>query len=112
MEVHFATKKLCESLSHDKLRVRSYGAVVAKKLALRINALQAATSLEDIRHAAGRCHELAENRAGQLALDLNGNLRLIFAPTAKPPPSVDDGGLDWTAVKVVTILEVTDYHGD
>ncbi len=112
MEVHFATKKLSDSLGHDKSRVRDFGDVVAKKLALRINALQAATTLADMRNVAGRCHELRGNRSGQLALDLTGNLRLVFAPTANPPPSLEDGGLDWAAVKAVTILEVTDYHGD
>lgn len=112
MEVNFATKKLAGTLSHDTLRVRTYGNAVAKKLAVRINALQAAGSLQDLRNVAGGCHELHENRAGQLALDLTANLRLIFRPTADPPPAVADGGLNWAAVTAVTILEVTDYHGD
>jgi len=112
MEIHFATKKLGETLSQDKLRVRSYGDVIAKKLVFRINALKAAASLEDMRNVAGRCHPLSENRADQLALYLTANLRLVFTPTEKPPPALDDGGLDWAAVTAVTILEVTDYHGD
>lgn len=112
MEVYFATKKLDDTLSQDKLRVRSYGGEVAKKLAVRINALKAAATLDDMRNVAGRCHELRENRSGQLALDLTGNLRLIFQPSASPPPTLDTGGLNWMAVSAVTILEVTDYHGD
>lgn len=111
MEVYFATKRLAGTLSNDRQRVRSHGVDVAKKLAVRINALKAAASLESMRNVAGRCHELREDRAGQLALDLTGNLRLIFRPTADPP-SLPDGGLDWSVVTAVTILEVTDYHGD
>lgn len=112
MEVYFANKKLADTLGQDKARVRAYGDTVAKKLALRINALKAADTLDDIRNLAGSCHELRENRSGQLALDLTANLRLVFRPAEDPPPCNAEGGLDWTQVKAVTVLEVTDYHGD
>lgn len=112
MDVYFANKKLADTLGQDKARVRVYGVAVAKKLALRLNALGAAESLDDIRNVAGRCHELRENRPGQLALDLTANLRLVFRPTEDPPPRNAAGGLDWTQVMAVTVLEVTDYHGD
>lgn len=112
MEVHFATKKLAETLTQDKARVKTYGDVPARKIAIRINALKAAERLEDLRHVAGRCHELRGNRAGQLAVDLTGNLRLVFRPTEDPPPANPSGGLDWAEVKAVSVLEVTDYHGD
>jgi proteic killer suppression protein len=112
VDVYFANKKLADTLGQDKARVRAYGDAVAKKLALRLSALRAAETLDDIRNVAGRCHELRENRSGQLALDLTANLRLVFQPTEDPPPRNADGGLDWTKVKAVTVLEVTDYHGD
>ena len=112
MEVRFATKKLADTLTQRKLRVREYGEVVAKKAVIRLAALSSATTLDGMRNAAGRCHELHGNRAGQLAVDLTGNLRLVFRPTEQPPPTKTDGGLDWNAVTKVTILDVTDYHGD
>jgi proteic killer suppression protein len=112
MEVHFATKKLCQVLSSDKERVKAHGANVGKKIQLRLVQLAAADNLEALRNASGRCHELHGSRAGQLALDLTGNLRLVFEPTADPPPSKTDGGLEWASVTAVTVLEVTDYHGD
>lgn len=112
MEVHFATKKIAEILAHDKRRVRTYGADVAKKIAMRLYQLHTADSLDSLRHEAGRCHELHEDRAGQLAMDLTRNYRLVFTPTAAPPPLRDDGGLDWAGVTAITVLEVTDYHGD
>jgi plasmid maintenance system killer protein len=112
MEVNFATKKLFESLSRDKQRVRRHGAVVAGKLLVRLNQLSSAPNLEGMRPIPGGCHELHGDRAGQLAVDVTKNLRLVFRPTEDPPPARDGGGLDWTAVAAITILEVTDYHGD
>ena len=111
MEVYFAKKKLGDSLRNDKLRVRAFGDVVADRIRLRLGQMAAAETLEVMRHYPGGCHELREDRAGQLAVDLTRNLRLVFKPTADPPPVKDDGGLDWTSVTEITILEVTDYHG-
>ena len=59
--------------------------------------------------SAGRT-ELKGNRTGQLSVDLVHPLRLIFRPTAQPPPTKTDGGLDRSKVKSVTIIEVTDPH--
>jgi plasmid maintenance system killer protein len=112
MEVHFATKKLFESLSQDKQRVRKYGAAVAGKLLVRLSQLASAPDLEELRSMPGGCHELREDRAGQLAIGLTKSLRLVFRPTEDPPPAKSDSGLDWAAVTAITILEVTDYHGD
>ncbi len=43
-------------------------------------------------------------------LDVHQPQRLIFTPTASPPPSKPDGGLDWEQVDSVTIIEIIDYH--
>lgn len=112
MEVQFATKKLANALSNDSLRVRAFGPVVAKRLGLRLAQLAATPVLADTRSLPGRCHELHGDREGQLALDVTDSLRLVFRPTAQPAPTKLDGGLDWSAVADITILEVTDYHGD
>lgn len=112
MEVHFARKRLADTLTQPKLRVREYGDVVATKIVIRINALESAATLEDLRHLAGNYHELHGDRAGQIAVTLTRNLRLVFTPTKQPPPTKADGGMDWSAVTAVTLLEVTDYHGD
>lgn len=112
MEVHFATKKLADALSQDRCRVRTYGTAVAKRIQVRLSQLASASDLETMRTLPGRCHELRQDRRGQLAIDVSDHLRLILTPTIDPPPTRDDGGLDWRAVTEVTILEVTDYHGD
>ena len=84
---------------------------MAKVIARRLDDLRAARSLEDMRNLAGRCHELAGNRAGQLSLDLRGPYRLLFAPAHDPAPTKTDGGLDWTRVTAVEIIAVEDTHG-
>jgi hypothetical protein len=61
-----------------------------------------------VNHRNGQC----EDREGQFAVDVTKNLRLVFRSADSPPATKPDGGLDWTAVKAITILEVTDYHGD
>lgn len=59
----------------------------------------------------GRCHELKGDRKGQLSLDLEHPLRLIFMPSDESVIKKEDGGLDWCSVKAVEIIDVEDTHG-
>jgi len=36
--------------------------------------------------------------------------RLIFEPDHNPVPQKPDGGLDWTQVTRIRVIEITDYH--
>ena len=57
------------------------------------------------------CHELKGNRAGQLAVKLDKGYRMVFEPADNPVPKKKDGGLDWTRVTAIRILELSeDYH--
>ena len=76
----------------------------------RLADLEASATLAEMAELPGHCHELAGDRAGQLALDLAGGKRLVFEPAANPSPLKKDGGLDWSKVEAVRILEITDYH--
>jgi plasmid maintenance system killer protein len=111
LEILFATRLLEKRLGSDKSRRREFGDEVARRIGRRLNELHAAPHLGAMRNVAGRCHELAEDRAGQLAVDVTGNLRLVFEPADDPVPTKDDGGLDWDRVTAVRIREVVDYHG-
>ena len=111
MEVWFATSGLEKRLGSDKSRRRGFGDEVAHRIALRLNQLQAASNLGVLRTLPGHWHELREDRAGQLAVDVTANLRLVFEPADDPVPTKKDGGLDWDRVKAVRIREVVDYHG-
>lgn len=110
MEVLFATSKLQRQLSSLQQLQRRWGQHAGKKIALRLQQLAAAPTLADMRQLPGRCHELTGDRIGLLAVDVQQPYRLIFRPTANPPPTKEDGGLDWDAVESVTITEVVDYH--
>ncbi len=110
MEITFATAKLAKSMNSDSKLSQAHGAELAKQIRKRLDDLDAAASLEDMRSLPGKCEELSGNRAGELSVHLNKNWRLIFKPNHNPKPTKDDGGLDWTQVTAVQISEVIDYH--
>lgn len=112
MEVNYKTKKLEKIASREKDRRKALGTERAKNFEKRISELKAAQCLEDIRHLpqAG-IHELSGNRKGQFAANLSGNYRLIFIPRDEPEPKKEDGGWNWSAITIVEITEIIDYHG-
>lgn len=110
MEISFNSRKLHKACSQQAAMQKAYGQL-ATKLRQRLMELYAATTLAEISHLPPpRCHELEGQRAGQFAVDLDGNNRLIFAPDHDPVPRKDDGGIDLAQVTEITILEITDYH--
>jgi proteic killer suppression protein len=109
LDILFANDDL-RALCHDDRRAKKeLGAVGAKKLRARLDDLAATTCLEEMRTLPGRCHELKRDRAGELALDLDGGCRLVFRP-CEPVPRKADGGLDWTNVTSIEITDIGDYH--
>lgn len=80
-------------------------------LRTRLDELDAADTLEQMRHIPqANCHELSQNRKGQIAVNLAHPYRLIFRPGNDPIPTKSDGGLDWTKVNVIEVSEISDYH--
>lgn len=110
MEVLFASDKLKRALSTQRELQRDFGQDGAKKITLRLQQLAAAPALSEMRSLPGRCHELTADRAGYLAVDVHKGYRLVFRPTADPPPEKPDGGLDWAQVDSITVTEIVDYH--
>jgi len=111
MEVVFANRKLQKLCSDAKRMKADLGVACAQKLQQRLAELSAVDRLEDLRLLPSpRCHELSGDRAGQLAVDLKHPQRLIFQPDDHPVPRKADGGLDWSLVTRVLILEIVDYH--
>lgn len=110
-EIHFASRKMQKLCNSEKEMRAKLGTRNAEKLKQRLKELKAATTLEDMKSIpAGRCHELSQDRKGQLAVDLVHPKRLIFEPEHDPISQKDDGGLDWTKVTEIVIREVADYH--
>jgi len=60
--------------------------------------------------APGRCHALSSNRAGQFAVHLWGQYRLVFYPDHDPVPRTPEGEIDLANITKITIAEVVDYH--
>lgn len=111
MEVFFHTKKLEKNCNSEREMLKTYGAPRAKKLKTRLMELRAADHLAQIpRVPPPRCHELSNDRKGELSVDLDHPYRLIFIPANNPIPRKEDGGLNWEAVTQIEILEIVDPH--
>ncbi|MBG0788202.1 MAG: killer suppression protein [Anaerolineaceae bacterium] len=100
-------EKMCNK--HSEL-IRKNGPNRARKIRQRLDDLRAASTLFEMRSLGGRCHELRENRSGQLSLDLDHPFRLIFEPANNPIPKHADGGLDWKQITSVRIIGIEDTH--
>ena len=110
MQISFPKRRLQRTCESHRALQKEHGASCAKKISARLADLEAAGSLEVLRYLPGGCHELDGNLDGHLALNLPDGKRLIFKPSAEPAPTKEDGGLDWTAVDAVEVLEIVDYH--
>lgn len=110
MEVLFVSEKVRRALSTHRVLEKDWGKIGARRIGLRLQQLAAAPTLADMRQLPGRCHELTGDRSGHLAVDLEHPYRLVFRPTADPSPKKPDGGLDWTRVESITVIEMVDYH--
>lgn len=100
--------KLCNS---ERAMQAKLGKRDAEKLKQRLAELKAATTLDDMKALpAARCHELTGDRKGQLAVALVHPRRVVFQPDQTPVPRKDDGGLDWSRITQIVVIEITDYH--
>lgn len=111
MKLTIPNRKLSKRLLDPVETVKNYGLPIAKRINQRLQEFEAAENLEVIRSfPAANCHELTGQSAGRLAVDISANYRLIIQPAEDPPPLKADGGLDWSAVTEILILEIVDYH--
>ena len=111
MLIHFSTKKLHKACNSSTEAIRTFGPERGKKLMQRLSELAAANTLNDIsRLPPARCHELTGDRQGPLSVDLGHPYRLLFVPAHDPIPKKAAGGLDWSAVTEIEVIEVADTH--
>lgn len=111
MEIQFRSKRIAKLCNSEKEMRAKLGPRNADRLKQRLAELKAANTLEDLRGLpAARCHELSQDRDGQLAVDLVHPKRLVFEPGHNPVPKKADGGLDWKQVSRIVVVEVVDYH--
>lgn len=110
MEITFEDNNLRKCANDDRLAVKKLGQRCADLYKRRLDDLQAAASLEDVRYLPGRFHELKANRKGEWACDLVHPYRLIFTPHERPIPTDGDGKYIWAEIKGIEIIEIEDYH--
>ena len=110
MKIDFLSLK-DKALFEDLRQVtKAHGAEVSKRLKTRLDDLDAAQNMEQMRNLPGHWEELKNKRAGQFSARLHGGMRLIVKPQKHPPPTKPDGGLDWSAIESIYIVEMVDYH--
>lgn len=110
MNITFANKKLKKLSDDERKCIKELGKIGAHRFFSRLNALQIAHSLEDVRHVPGKFHELKGDRKGMWACDLVQPYRLTFIPHEEPIPCNSDGQYMWSEIKGVEIIEIIDYH--
>lgn len=111
MEITFTSRKLQKVCNSAKEMQTKFGKPLTERLQQRLAELKAADTLEDMRRLPpARCHELSQDRKGQLAVDLVQPKRLIFEPDHNPVPRKPDGGLDWPRITRIRVIEIIDYH--
>ncbi len=111
MEVSFQNKRLKKLLTTEKEILKSYGSDNGKRIQRKMIQLAAAANLEELSQLpTTRLHPHTGSRKGLLSLDVKHPFRLIIKPDYESPPLKDDGGLDWSAVRKVKIVEITDPH--
>jgi proteic killer suppression protein len=108
LEIKFKDKTLQALCEKQHVAVQKLGSACAHKLRTRLADLAAASRVSDL--VAGHPHPLSGDLHGQFALNLTGGWRLVFAPANDPVPRRDDASIDWSAVTIVRIEYIGDYH--
>lgn len=97
--------------NNESFAIRNLGSLRAKLFKSRLDDLDAAITLEDVRFLPGNYHELKADRKGQWACDLDQPYRLIFKPHENPIPTDKNGKYIWIEITGVEVIEITNYHG-
>lgn len=95
----------------ESFAIRKLGSLRAKLFKIRLDDIDAALTLEDVRYLPGNYHELTADRKGQWACDLDQPYRLVFKPQENPIPTDGNGKYLWIEITSVEIIEITNYHG-
>lgn len=114
MNISFSSNKLQKQLSDEKEMKKAFGVLRSKRLKIVMATLSAARSLAIFAPPYSpphRCHELIGDRKGQLTMDLGHPYRLVFVQNETPKPVNEFGGLDWSKVGSILIIEIADTHG-
>jgi plasmid maintenance system killer protein len=110
VDILFQSDKERKLFEDDKALRKRFGATCAKKIRIRLDDLRDAADLVVMSKLGGRLHPMTGDRTGQLSLDVEHPLRLLFVCVDEPLPTKEDGSLDWAKVRTVRIVGVEDTH--
>ena len=110
MDIKISDRKLRKAIKSERKLQREYGKMRAEKILERMEELERANTLEDLRIGPGNYHELTDDRKGQWACNLDQPYRMIFIPQEDPIPTDEHGRYIWIEIEGVEITEITDYH--
>ena len=111
MEISFSTEKLAKLLNSQRDTLRVYGPDNGRRILLRLQQIADSPTLADLaKLPQTRVHELTLNRDEQISVDVKHPYRLLMVPAHDETPRKDDGGLDWSRIAKVTVVEIADTH--
>ncbi len=111
MRVVYRTRTLEKACNLQKDGDRLWGRQIAGKVRLRIEQIRGADVLAQLRLIPGaRFHQLTGDRAGQYAMDLTKNWRIIVEPWDELGAGVIVGEFSESAIDALRIYDVEDYH--
>ena len=111
MEIEFRNRREARLYNDDQRLKGTFGAAPARTIRRRLDTINAVSCAGDLWTVPGGFHPLSSDRRGQIACTVTPNKRLILLPADEPLPRLEDGGIDWSKVTRLRVLEVTDYHG-
>jgi proteic killer suppression protein len=114
MDIEIPNNKLRKAIQDDARRVKTYGADMAKKIAIRMASLMAAETLADFwppNQLPERCHELKGQLKGTFSIDLVHPYRILFRPFQIERSLDDDERIWWNKITHIEITDILDTHG-
>ncbi len=109
MGISFNNPKLLRLAEDSKLMERKLGAACAKKFRIRLAALRSVDCVAQLSNMTGNWHELKGDRVGQWGADLDHPLRIIIRANQELARDAS-GGINWSKVHSVSVVEIADYH--
>lgn len=98
-------------LNSEREILKNYGADNGRRIALRLQNIRDAATLEELsKLPQTRVHELKADRNEQISVDAKHPYRLILVCNHDEIPRKPDGGLDWSRITKVQVIELADTH--
>ena len=111
MQISFASRKLAKLLNDQKETFRKYGSENGRRILIRLQQIADASNLYELsKLPQTRVHELTGDRDEQISVDVKHPYRLLLKPNHPKTPRKPDGGLDWSSITQVLVLEIADTH--